>query len=289
MVKKILKIVLFIFVLIFSLILIIFISNKLKTPSLDRDWAEDSKILPSISINENILEIKNLRDWRYAKNEILSKDYYDDVFDLNKIEKTYLLFNPFGKWDGVGHSFFVFVFEDGKEVSVSIEARREANESFNSIKGIFNKYELWYAFGSSADFITRRAVSYDDNELNMYPLLISKDASRNLLLDLAITAQELETKPRFYNTVTSNCTNLLIDSANKVKPGSVPFHYSRLFTGYADDYMYKLGFIPNNKSFEEINKKYRIDSQIEEIDRNLVTYSREQFWQALNESDIQLN
>jgi hypothetical protein len=287
--KKVLKILSWIFSLIILLVTVISILNIIKTPSLNRDWSEDSKILPSISINENILEIKNIRDWRYDSENVISKDYYDESFDLDKVEKTYLLLNPFGKWDGIGHSFFVFVFEDGKEISVSVEARRENDESFNSIKGIFNQYELWYAFGSSADFITRRAVHYEDHELNMYPLEIKKESSRALLLDLATTAQKLETEAKFYNTITSNCTNLLIDSANKVKPGSVPFHYSRLFTGYADDYMYELGFIPNDQSFEEINKKYRIDEQVQKIDSNLKTYSREQFWQSLNESNIQLN
>ncbi len=281
MTKKILKIILGIIVFIIVLILVIFISNKLKIPSLDRDWSEDSKILPSISINENIIEIKNIRDWRYDSEKVLSKDYYDETFNLDEVEKTYLLFNPFGKWDGVGHSFFLFEFSDGKVISVSIEARREKDEEFNSIKGLFNKYELWYAYGSAADFITRRAVHYEDHELNMYPLLISKEASRNLFLDLAQQAQELETKAKFYNTLTSNCTNLLMDSANRTKKGSVPFHYSRLFTGYADDYMHKLGFIPNDQSFEEINKKFRIDLQVQEIDNEFKTYSREEFWHEL--------
>ncbi|HMO78889.1 MAG TPA: DUF4105 domain-containing protein [Candidatus Paceibacterota bacterium] len=278
---KLIKIVLVIFTFLFTIIFFIFLTNIFKTPSLDRNWAEDSKILPEIEIQDNILKIKNIRDWRYDTEKILSKNYYEDEFDLNKIEKTYLLFNPFGKWDGVGHSFFLFEFSDGKELSVSIEARREEDEKFNSIKGVFNKYELWYAFGSSADFVTRRAVHYEDHELNMYPLLISKEAGRALLLDLSIEAQKLQTTPRFYNTMTSNCTNLLADSANRVKKGSVPFHYSRLFTGYADDYMYKLGFIPNDLSFEEINKKYRIDFLVKEIDLKLQSYTKEEFWENL--------
>lgn len=277
------------FKIIFLIFILIFILNIIKTPSHERQWAEDSKALPIISLNENIIEIKNIRDWRYSKTDIVSKDYYNENFDLDKLDKTYYLFNPFGKWDGVAHGFFLFVFEDGKSLSVSIEARRESDESFNSVKGLFNKYELWYAYGSAADFITRRAVHYEDSELNMYPLLISKEMSQKLFLDLATETQSIEKEARFYNTIRSNCTNLLMDSLNKAEKGSVPFHYSRLFTGYSDDYFYKLGLIPNDQSFEEINKKYRIDSQVQEIDSNLKNYSREQFWQAINESDIKFN
>lgn len=287
--KKLLKIILWIFSLIILLITTISITNIIKTPSHDRQWSEDSKVLPDISINENIVEIKNIRDWRYNSEKVISKNYYNESFDLNRVEKVYLLLNPFGKWDGIGHSFFIFTFQDGKEIAVSVEARREEDESFNSIKGLFNTYELWYAFGSSADFVTRRAVHYEDSELNMYPLNVSKESTKALLLDLVRTAEKLETEAQFYNTLTSNCTNLLMDSANKVKEGSVPWHYSRLFTGYADNYAYKLGLIPNIASFEEINKKYRIDKQVQEIDLNLKTYTREQFWQVINESNIKPN
>ena len=192
-----------------------------------------------------------------------------------------MLFNPFGKWEGIGHFFFIFEFEDGQTISVSIEARRESDEGYNSIKGIFNKYELWYAYGSSADFITRRAIQYPEQELYMYPLKISKKYTSALFLDLAQTAEKLETKPEFYNTITSNCTNLLADSANRIKEDSVPFHYSRLFTGFTDNQLYKLGLIRNDKSFDEIYEESRIDIEVRGIDEKLNQYNRSVFWKNL--------
>lgn len=276
--KRFPKFCFYLVVLTLFLILLVTMTNIIKTPSLNRDWSEDSKILPNITFEGDIIKIKNIRDWRYDEKSIISKNYYDDFFDLTKINNIYLLFNPFGKWEGIGHSFFLFEFEDGKTISVSVEARREKDEDFNSLKGLFNKYELWYAFGSSADFILRRAIHYEDHELNMYPLLISKEAGKSLFLDLAQSAHELENEAKFYNTITSNCTNLLMDSANKVKKGSVPFHYSRIFTGFADDYIYKLGFIPNDKSFEEINKRYRVDLKIIEENSYFEDYSNDDFW-----------
>jgi len=276
--KNLIKILVAILILVIIFVVAVFVTNILKTPSLDRDWAEDSKILPSISISENIIEIKNIRDWRYEEKKIISKDYYDETFDLDKIEKTYLLFNPFGKWEGIGHFFFVFEFEDGQTVSVSIEARRENDEGYNSIKGVFNKYELWYAYGSSADFITRRAVFYEDQEVYMYPLKISEKYTRALFLDLAQTTESLETEAEFYNTVTSNCTNLLAKSANRVKKGIIPFHYSRLFTGFTDDQLYDLGLIRDDKSFDEVYKESRIDLEVKKVNGELRKYSNSEFW-----------
>lgn len=261
------------------IIFAVFIYAIFQKPSLDKNWQEDSKILPNITISEDnqFVTIKNLRDWRYAPNEVISKDYYEETFDLNKLEKTYLLFNPFGQWDGIGHSFFVFEFEDDKEVSISIEARREEGEPYKVELGLLNKYELWYAIGSSADFLTRRAI-YHDEDLYMYPLLISDSSSKALFLDMVKVAKDLENRPRFYNTLTSNCTNLLAQSANRVKKGSVPWHYSRILTGFADNHMYKLGYISNEKTFKETYKEARIDQWIKEKYIKDFKYSSKDFW-----------
>jgi hypothetical protein len=275
---------LFKFSTIFLVVILMFLTvlitlSTFKKPLLDRNWEADSKILPSISFSDdgNFVSIKNLRDWRYEKDKVVSYNYYAETFDLNKVKNSYLLFNPFGQWEGVGHSFFVFEFEDGKEVSISIEARREKDEPYKVERGLINEYEIWYAVGSSADFLTRRAI-YNEEDLYMYPLLISATSSKALLIDMLKSTKKLETEPGFYNTITSNCTNLLAESANRVKPGSVPWHYARIFTGYADDQLYDLGFIPHDKPFNEIYESSRIDIKIKDFFEGKSDYSKEDFW-----------
>jgi len=259
--KKFLKIILKIFcgviILLVLTIAIFIIIASLKKPELNRNWEIDSKVLPHFTIGTSTITIDNLRDFTYEKNVVVSADYYSETFNLDDIEKTYLLFNPFGEWEGVAHSFFVFTFKDGKSVSVSIEARREEGEKYDVVLGVLNHYEGWYAFGSTQDFINRRLV-YNTEDLYQYPLLISTTTSRALFVDVSEQAQKLETKPMFYNTVTSNCTNLLADSANRVKKGSIPFHYSRLFTGYADNQLYDLKLIPHDRPFEEIYREAQL-------------------------------
>lgn len=259
------------------IICIVVLILLLMKPSQNKAWEDDSKILPSFEISSTTIQINNIRDWRYTPEEIVTKDYYDDTFDIQSLEQAYLVFNPFGKWEGVGHSFFVFEFTDGKTISVSVEARREVGEEYSALNGVFNQYELWYAFGSPADFFTRRSV-YLGEDLYMYPLRISSTSAQALFVELASTAQSLEKRPRFYNTITSNCTNLLADAANKVKSNSIPLHISRLFTGYADDQLYDLGFIPNDKPFLDIFREARIDQKIIEAFGTLTEFTKEEFW-----------
>lgn len=279
LIKNILKVLAVIFIFAAMLLTIILTVSTFKKPLLDKNWEADSKILPSINFSDDgkLVSIKNLRDWRYEKDKVVSYNYYDETFDLNKVKNSYLLFNPFGQWEGVGHSFFVFEFEDGKEVSISIEARREKDEPYKVERGLINEYEIWYAVGSSADFLTRRAI-YHEEDLYMYPLLISASSSKALFVDMLKSTKKLETEPGFYNTITSNCTNLLAESANRVKSGSVPWHYSRIFTGYADDQLYDLGFIPHDKPFNEIYESSRIDIKIKDFFSKSTNYSKEDFW-----------
>ena len=244
---------------VFILVLIVFIINIiLLQPSNNRVWEENSKILPHFTIATSTITIDNLRDWRYKKGEVVSKKYYSETFELNKIQKMYLVFNPFSWYEGVAHSFLVFEFDNGKTVGVSVESRREEGEVYMVVNGLLNKYEIWYAYGSVSDLLGAR-VFYSGEDLRVYPLVVDRELVRGVFVDMAKTAQDLESNPRFYNTVTSNCTNVLAESANKVKEGSVPWNIARVLTGYADNHLYSLGYIKNDESFDKVYEKARVD------------------------------
>ncbi len=267
--------------LILFLLCFVFILHILfKQPTHDKTWTDDARVLPDITFGTSTIQIENLRDWRYEEGRVISKDFYTESFDTEKITSAYFLLNPFGKWEGVGHTFFLFEFKDGKTVSISIEARREEGIEYSAIRGLFNTYEMWYTWGSAVDLFSRRAL-YHNEDLYMYPLLISEDTAKRLFIDLAKQTEKLETRPEFYNTVTSNCTNVLADSANRVNKGSIPWTFARIFTGYSDNKLYDLKLIPNTKSFEEEFQNARIDLEIKNIFDSGKKISREGFWKQL--------
>lgn len=259
------------------ILLITLISIFFKKPSLNRDWTDDAFILPDVTFSTSTIQIDNLRDWRYQKGEVVSKDFYTETFDIEKIATTYFLLNPFGKWEGVGHTFFLFEFSDGKTIAISVEARRPKGVEYGAFKGLFNTYEMWYTWGSAADLFSRRAI-YHDEDLYLYPLLISPKTAQGLFIDLAHATENLETKPEFYNTVFSNCTNVLADSANRVNKGSIPWTFAKIFTGYSDNKLYDLKLIPHDKPFDQIYKDARIDLKIKKIFEENEILSKEEYW-----------
>jgi hypothetical protein len=232
----------------------------LTTPSNNRDWQDQYNVLPQVNISEKVT-INNIRDWKYEDETTISKDYINRTIDPKKINKVWFVVEPFGGFKAVAHTYFIFDLEDESPIAISIEARREESEDYSGTLGLFNRYELIYIWATEEDQAVRRAVLYKD-KLHMYPLNISRETSEKLFIQLAKESQKLETSPRFYNTLTSNCTNELAKNANKVKPGTIPFSYS-LLPGYSAESLYKLGLIDNSKPLEELRQKYYISDFVQ--------------------------
>lgn len=261
--KKLKKLRPILLVLLAILAIFIVYTYFIKKPSNDRNWEVGFEILPKIEIDGSKVTVENVRDWRYKDKDITSKKYINETYDASRIKQTWFLVEPFAKWDGIAHTFFLFEFDDGKSVSVSVESRREKGEDFSAFMGLFNNFELIYLWGSEEDLIGRRLI-VEQSKVYKYPLTIPKSWQSNLFVELAKETEELYDHPRFYNTLINNCTNILAKSANRIKKNVVPLHISWAFPGYSDDLLYKLKFIPTDKSLEELKK----ESLITEVSEN---------------------
>lgn len=236
------------FLLILLLILIVFIvyTYIVKKPSNNLNWEFGFKKTADVTINNSIVTIKNVRDFKYNSNGPVSSNYIDLTFNVNDIVSTNYLLEPFSKFNAVAHSFLQFNFNDGQKILVSVEARRTVGEKFNAFNGLFNNYELIYVWGTSSDLIGRR-ILVEKATVYSFPLNMPKEYSKNLFLQMAQESIELKNKPQFYNTLTSNCTNRLAMAANKIKPNVVPFDISWVLPGYSDKFLNKIGFIDLSK------------------------------------------
>jgi hypothetical protein len=231
-------------------------------PSHDRNWESGLAKLPHIEVKNDIVKITDLRDYEYLPGRFVSERYAERTVDISKLQKVWFVVEPFEgipliKFGGIAHTYFVFDFADEKPIVISVEARREKGEKFGLVSGMLNQFELMYVWGTEED-LTFRRVLIEDNNLSMYPLMISRESGQRLFLQLAKTTKELETTPRFYNSLTSNCTNELAKNANKSKPGTIPYNYVWFFPGFSGQLLYDLKLIPHDKPFEEITQRYAI-------------------------------
>jgi hypothetical protein len=204
-------------------------------PTNQADWEYGMTTLPHITIDGEVVRVQQERDFRWSTDGPLSSEYVDRTYDVTRLQQVWFVeepftIKPFYAFTGVAHTYFVFDFQDQPPVVVSVEARRKFGQGYDAVRGLFNEYELIYIWGTEQDVTGRRAV-LEKNQLYMYPVVGATDSGQRLFLDLAETSRQLETRPRFYNTLTSNCTNELAKVANQAQPGAIPPNIGLVFPG----------------------------------------------------------
>jgi Domain of unknown function (DUF4105) len=75
--------------------------------------------------------------------------------------------------------------------------------------------------------------------------------------------------PRFYNTLTTNCTTAIFDMMHAVT-SSIPFDWRIILTGYLPDYLYKHAAVDTRIPLEELRERAdvtgRVDGRLSEVE-----------------------
>lgn len=224
-----------------------------RTPSHERHWTEDHAFLPTADVTFDSVTLYTVRDWQYSEaEEPISKDWIEKI-ELNpeEITKVWFVLEPFAAFKAVGHTFLSFEFENGETYSFSVEARREIGEEYSSVLGVLPVYELMYVWGTERDFITRRLLMLN-HPVYLYALELTKEETSSLFVTLAEATEELSKEPRFYNTLTANCTNMLAKIINEQYPGRIPYNIAWNMPGFSDSFLYEEGLIPTDRFFATV-------------------------------------
>lgn len=248
------------FLLLF-LIVALTITHFVTTPSNDRNWNDDQKVLPYAEINNDLISIHNIRNFSYTSTTDYTPSYYDKTFDLSKLKKVWYIVEPFSGIPGSAHTFLSFEFENDQFVSISIEIRKEKGETYNPIKGLFNKYEIMYVIADERDVIKLRS-NYRKDLVYVYPVKTTEEKAQALFLDMISRTNNLKDHPEFYNTVTDNCTTNIVKHVDKITPDRVPlFNLRILLPANSDKLAYDLGLIDTDLTFEQVRVRYFINDQ----------------------------
>jgi hypothetical protein len=242
-------ITLFLICLIALFVIVIIVVNLLTSPSNDRDWNEDQKILSYAEIDGNLVSIHNIRNFKYASTTDYTVNYYDKTFDLKKISRAWYLVEPFSGIPGSAHTFLTFEFENNQFVAISIEIRKQKNEAFHPIKGLFNQYELMYVIADENDVIKLRS-NYRKDPVFLYPAKANKEKVKELFVDMIKRANHLKDNPEFYNSITNTCTTNIVHHINKITPKLLPLlNLQVILPANSDRLAYDLGLLTQNFPF----------------------------------------
>jgi hypothetical protein len=228
-------------------------------PSNDRDWAPDQAQLARARFDGERIELDHVRNAHYRSTQDFDVRWESRQFDLRTLDSLWYVVEPFATWRGPAHTFLSFGFSDGRYLAISVEVRRERDESFSPMLGLLRQYELTYIIGDEHDLIGLRA-NHRKDDVYLYKMRATPQQIRALLLDMLQRANHLAAQPEFYNTLTNTCTSNIVDHIEHIAPGGVPWSYKTYLPAFSDDLAFELGLIDTALSKAHYRSAHRINA-----------------------------
>jgi hypothetical protein len=219
------------------------------SPTNTRDWADDVAQLTHGSVEGSHVTLHNVRNfaWRTAADYMVR--WETRRFDLDRLVSLDMIMSY---WAGhaIAHTLLSFGFEDGSHLVFSVEIRRERTQTFSEIGGFFKEFELSVIAADERD-IVRLRTNVRREKTYLYRLRMTTSAMRALFLAYVGEANRLVGRPRFYHTLTGNCTILVYRMLRRVV-GPLPVSYRLWLSGYLPEYVYSVGGLDMRYSLEEL-------------------------------------
>ncbi len=234
-------------------------------PSNDRIWADDVAQMTTGTVDGNRVTLRNVRNFVWRSDTDYTQRWETRHYDLDRLNSVDMIMSY---WTGpaIAHMLISFGFDDGEHVVFSVEIRRERIESFSEIGGFFKEFELSVIAADERDVIrVRTNVRGEDTYL--YRVRMPVPAMRSLFLGYIDEANTLVRTPRFYNTITVNCTTLVYQMMQRIV-GYLPLNYRLIFSGYLPEYVYRVGGLDQSYSLRELRARGRISERAKASDRS---------------------
>jgi len=232
----------------------------------DREWQRDVAVTPRATVVGDRVTLHGVRNFDYRTETDFVERWEDRTYDLGRIDAVDLVASY---WAGraIAHVFVSFGF-GGDHVAMSVETRKERHEQYSTIAGLFKQYELVYVVADERDVIRlRTSIRQPNEDVHVYRLRGRPDEMRRVFLSYVHALNELHARPRFYNTVTTNCTTAVLFNA-RVSASAAPWSWKILFSGYAPQYVYEMGRLDTTRPFEELERLARVNLRAHDADRD---------------------
>jgi hypothetical protein len=240
--------------------------RALETPSHHRDWIEAQARLPAVHRDGDRVRIEGVRNFRWWATTDPDPVWETREYDLAGLQRMWFGVSPFGgRWRGPAHAFLSFEFADSAFLSVSVEARREKGEEYGIVAGLLNRFEVIYLFGDERDVVGLRTHVWQD-PVHLYPVSAPPERVREVFIAMLDRAEEIRTRPEFYNTFLHNCTSALLQAANRAREEPIPFGIDVILPGYADRRLLELGLLETELELDAARAEFLLNPRAREID-----------------------
>lgn len=231
-------------------------------------WSFGNAKSPSVSINDNRVQIKNYRDIDWQKlseipedlpqakqqiEQIKQQGYRTREFLLSDIQALKVVVSHFSVISEVAHLFILFELKDKSVIGLSVEARKEEGEEYTLFGGLTAKFEVIHLLGSHNDLIGLRQIREED--IYIYPIKAKPEEAQALFKVAAERINQLDKKPELYHLFFKNCTTEIVALVNQLSDQKYPRLVQHFSPGNAGKVLYDLDLIDiKASSFDEVQK-----------------------------------
>jgi hypothetical protein len=224
-------------------------------PSNDQIWADDVARTASGTVDGDRLVMRNVRNFVWRSDSDFEPRWETRSYDLNAL-KGVDLFMSYWAGESIAHAIVSFGFAGDQHLAFSIEIRKTRTETYSALAGFFRAYELSFIAADERDVVGVR-TNVRGEDVRLYRLRVTQEQARALLLEYVAEANALEHSPRFYNSLTTNCTTQIFRMVRTLQPG-LPLDYRVLLAGYVPNYVYDLGRLDTSIPFEALRDRSHV-------------------------------
>ena len=217
-------------------------------PEQNRDW------MPEVSErvtyerdtnNPDLITFTNVRNFDWHTDKEATEHWDTRTIDMSKLSGVDVT-NSYWMGPLIAHTLVSFRFEDDRPLAFSFEIRKENGESFSALAGFFRRFELSLIAAEERDIIYTRTNARGE-QVYLFPVSnLQQHEVKSLFESYLTAADELNAKPAWYNTLMSNCTNIIFYMARIVSGDRLPWDYRIWVSGWLPNYLYEVGMLDAN-------------------------------------------
>jgi Domain of unknown function (DUF4105) len=213
----------------------------MRVPRNDRNWIPETLHGVTATVGQ-VVTLHNMRRFRWATKASYTEAWEDGVYDADTITSVELFLSIWAN-PRIAHTMAGFGFADGRRMVFSGETRRVKGDRFSIAGGFFRRFELVLLATDERDAIHLRAEVRGE-KVYRFPVGMTPAAAKALFLAYAELGNDLAMRPRWYNTITANCTTVPYRLVKAVTPW-VRFGWPVIVSGHLPEYLDRMGVLPH--------------------------------------------
>ncbi len=224
-------------------------------PRDDRTWRSEVAHGVTADLDGSQATLRNVRNFDWITEEEANERWETRVVDLDAITSIDMFLSV---WDSpeIAHTLVSFGFADGQRIVFSGEIRKEKGEDFSSAGGFFRQFELVMIAADERD-IVRLRTDVREEEVSVYPITLDAPRRRALFLSFVDLGNDLARQPRWYNTLTANCTTVPYKLVARISD-EVVLDPRVLLSGRLPGYLHELGVLRPDMTEAAIRERARL-------------------------------